>query len=251
MTYTTKQLADLSGVSPRTLRYYDQINLLKPARSLENDYRIYGKAEVDRLQEILFYRELDISLEEIKILLSMPNYDKKKAMKNHLTQLQEKKKRMDLLIKNVSNTIQTMEGKIIMNDKEKFEGFAQNLIDENEGKYGKEMREKYGDKVVDQANTSLKGKSKEQFEDMEKIRVEYERLLKEAVATGDTKGELAQKVVALHKEWLTFYYPDYTREYHVAMGEMYVGDERFRQYYDDIAPGAAEFLREAINNFYQ
>lgn len=83
MEYTIKKVADLSGISTRTLRYYDEINLLKPERINSSGYRIYGTKEVDKLQQILFYRSLDMKLEEIQKIMATPNYDPQHALQDH------------------------------------------------------------------------------------------------------------------------------------------------------------------------
>ena len=101
MEYTVKQLGDLAGVSGRTLRYYDQIDLLKPTMVNESGYRIYGPREVDRLQQILFYRELGVDLSTIKDLLDSPDFNERDALREHHKQLLEKRKQLDLLLRNV------------------------------------------------------------------------------------------------------------------------------------------------------
>jgi len=157
--YTVNKLAGLSGISSRTLRFYDQIDLLKPARVSSNGYRVYGQNEVDTLQQILFYRELGFALEEIKSLLNTPDFDREKSLQNHLTALLTKKSRIEALITNVTKTIGSLNGEAIMSDKEKFEGFKQNLIAGNEAKYGKEIREKYGGTTIDASNAKVNGMS--------------------------------------------------------------------------------------------
>jgi len=151
MEYTVQQLAKTAGISSRTLRYYDEIGLLKPARLTSSGYRIYGPKEVDRLQQILFFRELGVGLEQIREIINDPSFDSLTALREHRVKLLEKKQQLELLINNVEKTIAQYEGRIIMTDQEKFEGFKQKLIDENEAKYGKEVREKYGDEAVDKS----------------------------------------------------------------------------------------------------
>ena len=112
MEYTVKELSKISGISTRTLRYYDQIELLVPPRLSSSGYRIYGENEVDILQQILFYRELGVSLGEIKKLLDSPDYDKEKSLQNHLDELVQKKARIETLIDSVSNTIQSLKRKV-------------------------------------------------------------------------------------------------------------------------------------------
>lgn len=246
MEYTVIKLARLASVSTRTLRYYDEIGLLKPLRVNSSGYRIYGREQVDRLQQILFYRELDVGLDEIKEILSSLDYDAVTALESHREKLLERKARLELLIGNVEKTIAMREGGCVMSDREKFEGFKQSLIDENERKYGAEIREKYGDEQVDKSNMKLKGLSKEQYEEAEKLGNDLLDMLKKAVESGDPSGELAQQAAEMHRRWLLYYWDSYSKEAHMGVAQMYVDDERFAQYYNKAAPGAAVFLRDAV-----
>lgn len=246
MEYTVQKLAKMAGISTRTLRYYDEIGILKPARINSSGYRIYGKAEVDLLQQILFYRELGVSLDSIKEIISSPSFDAGSALKEHRKQLLAKREQLDLLIANIEKTIAAMEGRINMSDKEKFEGFKQKLIDDNEKKYGKEIREKYGNEAVDKSNQKIKGMTPEQYAEGERLGEEILSTLAEAMKTGDPAGELAQKAADLHRQWLCLYWGSYSKEAHAGLAQMYVEDERFTAYYDKVQPGAAAFLRDAI-----
>ncbi|MFU0825603.1 MerR family transcriptional regulator [Clostridium sp.] len=246
MEYTVQKLAKLAGVSPRTLRYYDEIGILKPARINSSGYRIYGQAEVDKLQQILFYRELGVGLDKIKKILNSPSFDAAKALREHRIKLLEKREQLDLLIANVEKTIALSEGRIKMSNKEKFEGFKKKMIDENEKKYGKEIRQKYGEDTVNKSNAKLMNMTEEQYEEFEKLGALLNETLKEAFAIGDPAGELAQKAADLHKQWLCYTWPSYSKEAHAGVAQMYVDDERFTAYYDKEQPGMAEFLRDAI-----
>ena len=134
-----------------------------------------------------------------------------------------------------------------MTDAQKFEGFKKVLADENEKKYGAEIRQKYGDAAVDAANAKFAGLSPERYDEGERLRVECEEALKLAFEAGDPASELAMKACDLHRRWLCVYAPEYNKEYHKNLGEMYVADARFRDYYDKIAEGCAQFLRDTIN----
>lgn len=246
MEYIVQKLSKIAGVSTRTLRYYDEIGILKPARINSSGYRIYGEAEVDRLQQILFYRELGVSLENIKDIITSPYFDGIKALKEHRAQLLEKREQLDLLISNVDKTIALTEGRITMSDREKFEGFKQKMVDDNEKKYGKEIREKYGDDAINKSNAKLMNMTEEQYNEMTAISEELTTTLAEAFKTGNPTGELAQKAADLHKKWLTYSWSQYSKEAHAGLGQMYVDDERFKAYYDKEQPGTAEFLRDAI-----
>ncbi len=249
MEYTIKKLGQMAGVSTRTLRYYDEVGLLKPARVNSSGYRIYGAAQVKQLQQILFYRELGVALEDIARIINAPSFDAQKALAEHRARLLEQKERLNLLIANVEKTIAEAEGRNTMSDKEKFEGFKQKLIDENEEKYGREVRGKYGDDVVNESNRKMMNLSQEDMDKANALAQEIKDTLAAAMQTGDPAGELAQKTAELHKEWLCFFWPKYTKEAHAGVAQMYVDDERFTAYYDAEQPGSAAFLRDAVHIF--
>lgn len=246
MEYTIMQLAGLAGVSTRTLRYYDEIGLLPPAKIGENGYRLYTDSEIDRLQQILFYKELGVSLDEIRCILCAPDFDEKKALKEHREKLLRKKEQLESLIANVDKTIAAKEGRTMMMDHEKFEGFKESLIQENEEKYGGEIREKYSEEQIDWSNQKIRNMDQKEYQRMEALGEEIKEKLILAYHTGDPAGELAQEVVSLHREWLSFFWKQYSTEAHAGIGEMYVADERFTAFYDEKQPGCAAFLRDAI-----
>ena len=246
MEYTVQKLGKLAGVSTRTLRYYDEIELLRPARINSSGYRIYGQEEVDRLQQILFYRELGVGLNDIKDIINNETFDGRSALIEHRKKLLEKREQLDLLIANVDKTISSQNGGIKMSNKEKFEGFKKNIIDKNEKKYGKEIREKYGDDTVNKSNQKVKGMTKEQYDEVLALESEVLKTLAEAFEIGDPAGEVAQKAAEMHKKWLCYYWSTYSKEAHAGLAQMYVDDERFTAYYDKEKPGTAEFLRDAI-----
>lgn len=246
MEYTVQKLTRLAGVSTRTLRYYDEIGILKPARISSSGYRIYGQKEVDLLQQIMFYRELGVSLPDIREILTSPDFDKVKALKEHKNRLLEQRNRLDMLIRNVEKTIAYTEGRIKMTDKEKFEGFKQKIIEENEKKYGEEARQKYGDDDVDKSNAILKNMTQGQYEELQRTEEKCRKTLLEAFKTGDPAGPLAQEAADLHRKWITFFWGDYNKEAHAGVAQLYVDDERFTKYYDKDQPGLARFLRDAI-----
>jgi DNA-binding transcriptional MerR regulator len=193
MEYTVQKLARLAGVSARTIRYYDEIGLLKPVRLSSSGYRIYGRAEVDRLQQILLYRELGCSLEQIQQIIASPSFDALKALQQHRLQLLNERKRLDALIANVEKTIAYTERRIEMADTEKFEGFKQELIERNEQEYGAEVRAKYGDETVDRSNEKLMRMSQAEYEEAARLADDVLATLAEAFETGDPGGPLGQK----------------------------------------------------------
>ncbi|WP_066053982.1 MerR family transcriptional regulator [Robertmurraya korlensis] len=246
MEYTVQKLGQLAGVSTRTLRYYDQIGLLQPSRVNSNGYRIYGQSEVNRLQQILFYKELGVNLDTIKEILSSPTFDAESALREHRLKLIEKRNQIETLICNVEKSIAQTEGRTTMSNKEKFEGFKQNLLAENEKKYGKEIRDKYGKENVEQSNTKLMNLSEEDYQKVTALEQQIRDVLAQAFTSGNPAGPLAQQAAELHKQWLCYFWPTYSIEAHAGLAQMYVGDERFTAYYDKDQPGTAEFLRDAI-----
>lgn len=248
MEYTVNELARLSGVSGRTLRYYDSIDLLKPKRNASNGYRVYGSEQVDQLQQILFYRAMELPLEEIRRMVRTPDFDRYSTLKAHLEGLLEKRNRLDGLILTVTKTIQAMEGGYPMKDQEKFEGLKQQILAENRAKYGQELEETYGVEQMAASEEKVAKMSQEQWNAQQAEEQEIARLLHEAMKVGAPACELAQKACDLHRQWLCRFWPDgtYTKEAHRMMGEMYVGDARFRAYYEAIAPGCAAFFRDAL-----
>lgn len=247
MNYSINKLSKLAGVSIRTLHYYDEIELLSPKRTSSNDYRVYSPKEVALLQQILFYRELGIPLVEIKKLVNADNYDSILALQSHLQELRCKKAQIEALITTVEKTIAASKGEIIMSDKEKFEGFKNTMVEENEKKYGAEIRAKYGDSAINESNGKIKGMTQEQYTELEELTQQINSTLKAAYEEGNPAGELAQKVCELHKRWLGFYWNQYSKEAHLGLAQMYVEDPRFTKYYDEnAAKGSAAFLLEAM-----
>ena len=169
MEYTVNGLARLAGVSVRTLHWYDEIGLLRPARVTEVGYRMYGPDEVDALQSILFYRALGVPLKQIGALMADASAGRLAALQSHRAALLCRRAQLDALLATLDKTILTEEGKCAMTDAEKFEGFKQKLVAENEAEYGAEARGKYGDTAVDASNAKLMGLSPEQYGEMQKL----------------------------------------------------------------------------------
>lgn len=248
MSYTVKQLANLAGISDRTLRYYHEIGLLILQTTNEAGYRLYGEKEVDTLQQILFYKELGLELEKIKEIITDSHFNRGKTLYDHLEALMKKQEQISQLIQNVTKTIHTLKGEENMTDQEKFEGFKANIIEENERQYGQEIRTKYGKEQIDAVNKKFMAITKSDYQTVTELEQAIKDQLKLAVQTRDSKGELAQEVCRLHKEWICYYWPEgtYTKEAHKGLAQMYVDDARFKSYYEKIVEGGAEFLRNAI-----
>ncbi|HIS27306.1 MAG TPA: MerR family transcriptional regulator [Candidatus Pullilachnospira intestinigallinarum] len=245
--YRVKELADLAGVSARTLRHYDSIGLLKPACISAAGYRLYGEREVDLLQQILFYRERGMDLKEIREILYTENFDILGALEEHLRELEARKAHTESLIDLVRRSITAMKGEEVMTDAEKFQAFKEQVTDQYEQMYGAEAREKYGDSQVDAAMQKVLNMTPEAYERFENLGKEIRQRLAEAVTAGvSPESPEAERIVMLHKEWLGMTWKTYTREAHRAMADLYAMDERFTAYYDREVPGCAGFLEQAI-----
>ncbi len=246
MDYSIKELSDLSGVSLKALRYYERLGLLTPERNPDNTYRVYHQSEVDRLQAILFYKETGMKLSDIAQVIGRGDGARTAALQQQLLTLRREANRIDKLIQTLEKTMQHIKGENTMSDNEKFEGFKRELIQKNEEKYGDEAREKFGKQVISDSNAKLMGMDKASFDQAQALSEEVNRLLMEAALSGDTRGELAQQLCEKHRDWIKLYWPVYTKEMHLGLAETYVTDERFAKYYDDIVPGGAVFLRDAL-----
>ena len=252
MEYTIGGLSKLSGLTTRTLRYYDEIDLLKPAKVQPNGYRVYTEKEVDRLQQIMFFRVFDMSPEVIKDILDFSGYDAIKALETHIDLLTEKKEHLSEIIENVETTIAKMKGELVMTDKEKFAALKKKLLAENEEKYGKELMTKYGETRVKAANEKFSGLTHEQYEEAELLSKEFSESLKRAALSGDPACEDARDACRIHREWLSYFWVEkmFTPQAHINLSEMYCSDTRFEESMEALADGRAEFFKKALKLYY-
>ncbi len=247
MEYSIQQLSRLSGVTTRTLRWYDEIGLLKPGRVAPSGYRYYGPEQVDRLQDILYYRALGVELAHIRECLDDPAFDRLAALRRHLADLQARKAQLEKLIASVEQTIGCEERKEIMSDQEKFAAFKERIVQQNEAQYGQEARQKYGDAAVDRSQSALRGMTQEQFDAWNQLDAQLRRRLEQAVQAGlSPDSEEGKEICAMHRRWLQGTDPKLTPAKHKGIAELYVLDERFTAYYDRQQPGCARFLRDAV-----
>lgn len=249
MEYTIKEIAELSGVTTRTLRYYEEVGLLKPSRN-SSDYRIYTDNEVDLLQQILLYRSMDMNLKSIKEIINNKDFNIVEALQEHYNNLIEQRRHIDVLIKTVHKTIAYKKGDVIMTDKEKFQGFKKEKLQDNEEKFGTEIREKYGNQTVKESNKKFVNLSEEDFNKMKEIEDEMFKYLQEVITTKDLDSDAAFKVYDNHKQWLRYSWPTYSSEAHIGLAQMYVADERFAKYYNDrLKSNGTEVLRDIIEKY--
>lgn len=250
MNYTIKKLASLAGISTRTLRYYDQIGLLKPQKVNENNYRIYDEKNVNKLQQIMFYRALGMPLKTIKQIMEDPDFSQLTALKKQREMLQAKQTEINNLLTNIDQTIQNYQGGPKMTDEEKFQAFKTQQLADNEAKYGSEIRAKYGEAVVKQSNQKFTEMTPDDFQKMQQTEAKLISDLIELKKHPNLDSNLAKEVYQLHKRWLEFSWTKYTVSAHRGLVDMYLADKRFSDYYDDKAQTpVAKLLREVVYQY--
>lgn len=237
---TVKQLSKLAGVTPRTLHHYDQIGLLKPSHVGENGYRYYGEESLLRLQQILFYRELGIPLEDIKKIMGRRDFDVLGALRSHKEALQKQVTRLNRLINTVDNTISNLKGNNTMSNKAYFEGFS----DEEQEKYALEAEELYGSEYV---RASMKKWKARTDEEKKRIMDEGSKNYTDMIATMP-KGADSPEAQAIVERWRRhleyFWTPNLDQLLALANG--YSDDPRFKANFDKMHPQLAGFMREAV-----
>jgi DNA-binding transcriptional MerR regulator len=239
MVYTVKQLSDLAGVSVRTLHFYDQIGLLRPAAHGDNGYRYYNEKAAFRLQQIMFFKELDFSLDEIKAIIDRPQFDLLQALHAHRAALQERARRLERLLHTVDKTIMHLEGELEMSEKQLFEGFS----DEKQKEYEQEIRRRYGEKALEGV-IDWNSYSPEQ-----KTRIKAEgaaiyRDLASAMPKGPASPEVQAILARWHQHLRYFYEPSVERLQ--GLGHMYNEDAEFSATFRKIHPDLPAFLEKAI-----
>ena len=252
MEYTIGQLAKLSGLTTRTLRYYDEIGLLEPSRVADNGYRMYDEKDVDRLQQILYFRVLRISPLTIRNILDFPGYDAMEVLKTHVETLTAQKEQLEGVIANVEKTIADLKGEHKMTDKEKFEGLKIKLLAENEEKYGSELMAIYGETRLKKSRERFAALTQKEFELAEKLAGDFEQALKEAARLGDPACAQAREACSIHRQWISIFWSGsaLTPENHLGLAQLYCRDERFARNMEALAQGRAELFHKALLLYY-
>ncbi len=244
MPHTIHQLATLSGVSVRTLHYYDEIGLLVPVRQSDNGYRVYTEAEAVQLQQILFFRELDFSLEDIKRIITSPEYTIIEALKAQKKMLRLKQARLEKLIQTVTHTITSMTKQQSIKDEALYNAFD----DTDVKQYQAEVKQRWG--TTDAYRQSQQKVSKMTKQEMAKLKADG-KIFTETIARAMDKGIAhpeVQALIAKHYEGINFFYTcDLTMYKNLAA--MYVNDPRFKAYYEKFRIGLAQFMFDAIEWF--
>lgn len=242
--YTVGELAELSGVTVRTLHHYDEIGLLKPGQRSENGYRYYGRKELLRLQQIMFYRELEMPLEKIAELLDDPEFDAIASLRMQREELGKRSKQISVLIQTIDKTIHELQkNKNMLTDKELYEGFepAQGEA------YRKEAIDRWGEKSVLDSENKIRSMTKEEFGKIQNTGHTTLQKLASQMSLGADHPDVLQTVKSYHDYINAF--ADTDKERFGMLGEMYAEDERFAKHYENYAPGLSVFLRDAIRSY--
>jgi DNA-binding transcriptional MerR regulator len=237
-----KEVAKLTGISVRTLHYYDEIGLLHPRDTTESGYRIYDEDSLEMLQQILFFKELDFPLNQIKEIMDNPNYDKCQALNKQKELLIKKRDRLEQLIALVNRTI---EGEQPMS----FQEFDMTEIEKMKKQYAAEVKERWGDtEAYAQSKEKTSKYNKEQWKFLQGEGDAILRLFGEN-RNDRPDGEVAQQLVKKWQDYITASYYNCTNDILSGLGQMYVADGRFMKNIDKYGEGTAEFMSKAIKVF--
>lgn len=243
MDYSVKQLADLAGVSRRTLHYYDQIGLLRPTSVGKNGYRSYGKEALLRLQQVLFYRELGLELDSIRSILDRPGFDVMEALQEHRRTLQQRIRRLEGLIGTLDKTLRYMKGQTTMEMDELFEGFDE----ETQQRYEVEAAQLWGEEKVRESRRNWDSYTGERKRAILAEAGDIYRGLAGQVGTDPARPEVQKLIAAWHQNLRHFYEPN--REILLGLAQAYVDDPRFAAFFSRLHPSLPAFLQRAIGHY--
>jgi MerR family transcriptional regulator, thiopeptide resistance regulator len=248
MAYTVTKLAKLSGVSVRTLHWYDEVGLLKPAYHGANGYRYYEEEQLLCLQQILFFRELGFELKRIQHILGRSDFDKMVALRSHQQVLKKNLERTKKLIKTIDHTIQHLEGRKKMKEQEFYHGFDK----EKQKEYERQLIERFGDKVKKsfaECEQNVKNWTKADWDkSSQKFDVICKLLASLIEKQCKTDSNDVQAVVRSHYEWLKQFWTP-TKETYISHGRHMIVGSDLRKAYEAYHPHMPEYLADAIEIF--
>lgn len=243
--YMINEISKLTGVSIRMLHHYDKIGLLVPSKRTDANYRMYSDEDVAKLYQILLFKELEFSLQEIKTILQDENFDREKALKEQRNLIIKKKNRLEKIIESIDDTINNFGGNVM--NKNNFKAFDYEDIKKHEEKYKQETERKYG--KTDAYKESKEKTSKYSKNDWENIMGEAESIYVELSKLMDKEpsDEQVQLLVEKWRNHITENFYNCTIEIFRGLALMYVADERFTKNIDKYGEGLAQFLSDAMN----
>jgi len=241
--YTIKQLADLAGVTIRTLHHYDEIGLLKPSSVGSNGYRYYGEDALYRLQQILFYRELRVPLDQIRCIVDSPDFDVLSALGSHRSALQAEANRIKRLIRTIDDTARHLRGKGSMSHKQLFKAFT----DEEQEMMAEEAAQRWDSNTVRQSNARWKQHPPEKKQRiLDEGSSVYTDLIA-AMAEAPSSPRVQAMIARWHAHMQHFWSPN--DEQLLGLADLYNDDPRFHANFEAMKPGLAPFMREAIRQY--
>lgn len=246
MVYTVKQLVEIANISVRTLHYYDEIGLLKPSFVKSNGYRCYTEKELLKLQQILFFKELEFPLGDVVKILHSPDFDRVSALKDQRKLLELKRKRFENLLRTINKTIDSLseKGGEDMNNDDLFASFDDDELVENM----KEAKKRWGN--TDAYKQSVQRVKHWTKSDYNRLKEEGNKFTQKLAAAMDKEipSKEVQELIAQHHKGIEYFY-ECSYEMYRGLGELYVTDPRFTAYYDKFRPGLAKWLQKAINYY--
>jgi DNA-binding transcriptional MerR regulator len=239
--HTVGEVSKLARVSVRALHHYDEIGLLEPSGRTEAGYRLYTDRDIERLQQVLFFRELGFALEDVARILRDPHFDRRQALVAQRAMLVEKGKRLEAMVSLVDRTLDSLGKGVVMSTEDMFEGF-------DHAAYEEETEKRWGKTdAFAESKRRTKGYSKQ---DWQTIRGEADALtteLTDVFASGALPTDpRALDLVEKHRLHIDRWFYPCSRAMHAQLGEMYVSDPRFAEHYDKRRPGLAQFVCEAM-----
>lgn len=244
MSYTVGEVAKLAHVSVRTLHHYDEIGLLSPSERSDAGYRLYTLVDLERLQQVLFYKELGFALDEIREVMDDPAFDRREALMTQRELVAQQAQRLEALLGLIDTTLISLEGGIRMTKEEMFEVFG----DFDPTEYEDEVRERWGE--TDAYKESARRTARYTKDDWARFKAESDEinsaiiaLMDEGVPADDPR---AMDAVDRHRKQIDEWFYPCSLEMHAALGEMYIADPRFTATYEKMHVGMARYVRDAI-----
>jgi MerR family transcriptional regulator, thiopeptide resistance regulator len=244
MSYTVGRAAEIAGVTVRTLHHYDEIGLLKPGTRTSAGYRRYDEADLERLQQILLYRELGFTLEEIAVILDDPDTDARTHLKRQHQLLRDRIVRLQEMVTAVEFVMEAHKVGVNLTPEEKFEVFGNFDPDE----YADEAEERWGG--TDAYKESARKTAKYTKDDWQRIQRETADLMARWIAALDAgvpaDSQAAMDLAEEHRQQISEYFYECSLEIHTGLAEMYLADERFTANYENQRQGLAQYVHDAI-----
>jgi DNA-binding transcriptional MerR regulator len=241
--YTVGRVAALSGVTIRTLHHYDEIGLLSPSGRGASGYGIYEESDIERLQQILFYKELGFDLKEIATIVDDPGTDALGHLRRQRTLLTERIGRLSAMVDAIDYEMEARTMDIRLTPEERLEVFGEFHPED----YAEEAEQRWGEtEAYRQSQRRVSSYTKEDWQRLKAEGEEVQGRLAAALNAGlQADSEEAMAAVEAHRQHISRWFYECSYEIHRGLTEMYVSDERFRSHYDTQTPGLADFIREA------